>query len=450
MSFGWRRFVPDTLVGRTLMVLLAGLVLSQLAGLVLFSINRLELANRLGASQAADRIAGVLQLVEQTPEAERGRVVHAMERPGLRVGWGLSPLTGGDDKASESVVLRHELERRLPGRLFHAEFRPPPVPPPPGEGPEPGPGMSHGRPPATLVAVRLDDGTWLNIAVFWPHEGTLWRPGFVGPLGGGLLVVVTLSVLAVRRAAKPLRQLAEAAERLGRDVAAPPLAVGGPYEVRQAALAFNRMQHRLRRFINDRTQMIAAISHDLRTPITRLKLRAEFVEDEEQRIKMLADLDEMEAMIAATLAFAREDALREAHRPVDLAQLLRGLCTDFHATYRGPDSLIVNAGETGLKRAFANLLDNARKYGGAARVGVVADGGHAVVTIDDDGPGIPESELERVFAPFYRVESSRNRETGGTGLGLSVARSVMRAHGGDIALTNRSSGGLSALVTVPI
>ncbi len=450
MSLGWRRFLPDTVVGRTLMVLLIGLILSQLAGLVLFSINRLELANRLGAAQAAERIAAIVQLVDQTPEVERGRVVHALERPGLRVGWGLAPLTGGDDKAPESVDLRRELLRRLPGRAFHAEFRPRAVPPAPGEGPEPGPGMSHGRPPATFVAVRLDDGTWLNIAVFWPHEGTLWRPRFVGPLGGGLLVVVALSVMAVRRAAKPLRRLAEAAERLGRDVAAPPLPVAGPYEVRQAALAFNRMQQRLRRFITDRTQMIAAISHDLRTPITRLKLRAEFIDDEEQRVKMLADLDEMETMIAATLAFARDDALREAHQPLDLAQLLRGLCADFGASYAGPANLMVTAGQTGLKRAFANLLDNARKYGGMARVELLCDDGQIAITIDDNGPGIPENELERVFAPFYRVESSRNRETGGTGLGLAVARSVMRAHGGDISLSNRPGGGLSALVTVPI
>jgi signal transduction histidine kinase len=302
----------------------------------------------------------------------------------------------------------------------------------------------------THVAVHLDDGTWLNFAADAQPGEPLWRPQFFGPLSGGLLVVMALSVLAVRRATKPLALLASAAQRLGRDVTAPPVPISGPREVRAAAAAFNEMQTRLRRFVEDRTQMIAAISHDLRTPITRLKLRAEFVDDDEQRIKMLSDLDEMEAMIASTLAFARDDAARETRRPLDLALLIEALCGEFDARFQGPASLTINAGATGLKRAFANLLENARKYGGGARVTVTSDDALATVMIEDDGPGIPESEMERVFAPFYRVESSRNRDTGGTGLGLSVARSAVRAHGGDIALANRAEGGLRVTVILPV
>jgi signal transduction histidine kinase len=195
--------------------------------------------------------------------------------------------------------------------------------------------------------------------------------------------------------------------------------------------------------------MIAAISHDLRTPITRLKLRAEFVDDEEQRLKMLSDLDEMETMIAATLAFARDDAAREARREIDLAELLEELCHEFGASYDGPKSLVVIAGASGLKRAFVNLLDNAHKYGANSRLALLAKDGHLTVTIEDDGPGIPEAELEQVFAPFYRVETSRNRSTGGTGLGLAVARSAIRAHGGDIHLANRKTGGLKVTVLLP-
>jgi signal transduction histidine kinase len=309
--------------------------------------------------------------------------------------------------------------------------------------------VRHGHPPMARVAVHLEDGSWLNFVAEIPPEEPLWRPRFFGPLTIGWLAIMLLSVLAVRRAAKPLALLAAAAQRLGRDVTAPPVPITGPREVRAAASAFNEMQTRLRRFVEDRTQMIAAISHDLRTPITRLKLRAEFVDDDEQRIKMLSDLDEMEAMIASTLAFARDDAAREVRRPLDLALLLEVLCDEFDARYQGPANLTINAGVSGLKRAFANLLENARKYGGGAEVALRAEDEQIVVTIMDNGPGIPEAEMDRVFAPFYRLETSRNRDTGGTGLGLSVARSAIRAHGGDIALTNRSEGGLCVTVVVP-
>lgn len=269
-----------------------------------------------------------------------------------------------------------------------------------------------------------------------------------------LLMVAAAALLAVRRAARPFGTFAAAAERLGVDVAAPPLAEDGPREVRRAAHAFNVMQARIRRFVEDRTQLLAAISHDLRTPITRLKLRAEFVEDDAERTRMLADLDEMERMIAATLAFARDDAAREERRQVDVAALVQGLVDDFAATgaaasYVGPDSLVMAARPMALKRAVANLLDNAVKYGGAARASLGREPGEVVLAIDDDGPGIPEADRERVFSPFVRIEASRCRDTGGTGLGLSVARAAIRAHGGDIALANRPDGGLRVTVALP-
>ena len=215
------------------------------------------------------------------------------------------------------------------------------------------------------------------------------------------------------------------------------------------------MQKRLRSFIEDRTQMLAAISHDLRTPITRMRLRAEFVEDEEQRDKMLRDLDEMEAMIAATLSFARDDATREERVQIDLADLLQSLCDQaadgggLTADYTGPRRLAMFGAPMALKRAFSNLIDNALKYGHAAHVALDAGEGEVVIAIADDGPGIPDNQLDKVFAAFYRVESSRSRETGGVGLGLAVVRSILRGHGGDIELANRPEGGLRATVTLP-
>jgi signal transduction histidine kinase len=263
----------------------------------------------------------------------------------------------------------------------------------------------------------------------------------------------------VRRLTRPVRDLAEAADRLGRDVNAPPLPENGPTEVATAAHAFNTMAERIRRFVSDRTQMLAAIGHDLKTPITRLKLRAELLDDDEQRRKIIGDLEEMEAMIAATLAFARDDAAAEPSVRLDLAALCRTVLDEAadanpeladHIAYAGPEHLAVRARPVALKRALANLVGNAIVYGGSARLSLQeASPGQVRIAIDDDGPGVPEDELEGVFQPFRRLEASRNRETGGTGLGLTIARNILRAHGGDVVLGNRQGGGLTALATMP-
>jgi signal transduction histidine kinase len=461
-----KRFLPDTLVGRTVLVLILGLALSQVAALALYSANRSEIARRIGGRQVAARVADVVRLIESTPNPQRGAVLHAIDEPGLRIGWGQMPIMtkaeladpssqpAQSDDASERTMILGELARRLSGHEIHAVTTEPNSQGPSDELPQKGSGMVysmlfHAPIPLLRIAVHLHDGSWLNIVTPQRPPETMWRPHFYGPLAIGLLVVIILSVLAVRRAVRPLRMLAAAAERLGRDVSTLPVPEGGTREMRTAAKAFNEMQTRLKRFVDDRTQMIAAISHDLRTPITRLRLRAEFVDDDEQRLKMLNDLEEMEAMITSTLAFARDDAEKERRGPVDLAALLAELAGDLEATYDGPESLYVHAGATSLKRAFTNLIDNARKYAGQSRVILSETEAGVQLVVEDDGPGIPEPEMERVFAPFYRIEASRNRETGGAGLGLPVARSAIRAHGGDVTLSGGAHGGLRVTVTLP-
>jgi signal transduction histidine kinase len=258
----------------------------------------------------------------------------------------------------------------------------------------------------------------------------------------------------------PVATLAAAAEALGRDVNAPPLPEGGPDEVARAASAFNTMASRIRRFVTDRTFLLAAIGHDLRTPITRLKLRAEFIDDDELRDKFLADLDELDTMVSATLAFGRDTSDMEPAVPLDLAALLRTIMDEIaDARPDSADGLALDAAAhvtlrgrpVALKRAFANLIGNAVKYGSTARVQVATPHpGLANVIVEDDGPGVPPDQLERVFDPFYRVEDSRNRETGGTGLGLPIARNIFRAHGGDVVLANRPGGGARATVTLPV
>ena len=302
--------------------------------------------------------------------------------------------------------------------------------------------------------IELGDGTWLNIvpARAWHSESSLIYFGLmVVIVGGGL---AGLAVFVARWVTAPLGRFATASARLGHDVDAPPLGESGPAEIRRAAQAFNQMQRRIRRFMDERMHMLAAASHDLRTPITRLKLRAELIEDAEQRAKTLKDLDEMEAVIASTIAYAREETTSEQTTAVDLARLVGEIRTDLaeagHAvTVEGPATLVYEGRATALKRALANLIGNAVIYGGAAAVRLGGTGGGATITIEDSGPGIPEAEREKVFEPFYRLERSRSRETGGAGLGLSVARTVIRGHDGEVTLTNRAQGGLRQEVVLP-
>jgi signal transduction histidine kinase len=269
------------------------------------------------------------------------------------------------------------------------------------------------------------------------------------------VVVGLVAFWGVRRATVPLSVFATAAERLGVDVNVEPISEEGPSEVKRAAHAFNTMQRRLQRFIQDRTQMLAAISHDLRTPITRLRLRAEFIDDDDQRGKMLSDLNDMEAMISSTLAFARDDAANEPATHVDAAAIVAALCGDQAAAgrdvrYNGPDSFDLVVRPLAFKRAIDNFVDNAVKYGKQARVTLIPGGAEATIYIDDDGPGISASDMERVFAPFIRLERSRSRETGGTGLGMTIARNAIRSMGGDVELTNRPDGGLRVKIMLPV
>jgi signal transduction histidine kinase len=244
---------------------------------------------------------------------------------------------------------------------------------------------------------------------------------------------------------------------LGRGQETAALVERGPRDVRRTIAAFNRMNQRLQRYVSGRTNMLAAISHDLRTPITSLRLRAEFVEDSETRERMIATLDEMQQMAEATLDFAREEAAPEHTRPVDLAALLQSLCDDLaelgqevsFGENEAPAPATLACRPVALKRALRNLIENAVRYGQRARLALQASEEGFRIEIDDDGPGIAAEALERVFEPFVRLEESRSRETGGIGLGLAIARSIVRGHGGDIALATRDEGGLRASVTLP-
>jgi signal transduction histidine kinase len=302
--------------------------------------------------------------------------------------------------------------------------------------------------------IRLNDGTLIRYQ--WHADNHQDHESHANLLSTTVMVggIIALAVLLVRGIVAPLRRLASAADNVGHSAEYAPIAEQGPYEVRQVAEAFNAMQQRITRLIEDRTQALAAVSHDLRTPITRLRLRAGFIADREIQQAVDRDLDEMEAMVEATLAYVSGEQETEAPRSTDLPALLETLVdaeTDLGhiATYDGLPHLTVFVRPVSLKRAFANLIANAVTYGGVARVTLRVDSQTPIVTIDDDGPGIPEADIGRVFDPFVRLEQSRNRGTGGVGLGLTIARRAVLAEGGTLTLVNRDSGGLSVRIELP-
>jgi signal transduction histidine kinase len=269
-----------------------------------------------------------------------------------------------------------------------------------------------------------------------------------------LIAVVAVSLVAVRWATRPLNALADAADELGRNINRPPLAESGPVEVARAAHAFNTMQARLVAYLRERTALLAAMSHDLKTPVTRLRLRSELLEDTQLRAKFTQDLDEMESMVGATLDFLRGLENREPVKPVDVMALLESLQSDARETggtveIEGATAKPYPGGPQALKRCLGNLIENAVKYGRSARVVIDDNDTRLEIRIRDQGPGLPPAELEKVFEPFYRVEGSRSRETGGTGLGLTIARGIAEAHGGSLALRNRAEGGLEAVLALP-
>ncbi|QJD99669.1 HAMP domain-containing protein [Massilia forsythiae] len=305
------------------------------------------------------------------------------------------------------------------------------------------------------VSVKLRDGNDLVLSVLPPRSATSpERTDFTLTIVLFLVSIASLAYLVARMTTRPLKQLAQAAKDLGNDINHPPLDLAGADEIRQASAAFNAMQARIRQYIFQRTQMLAAITHDLQTPLTRLRLRLEKVGEPELQERLIGDLSAMQAMVKEGLDLARSMDTSETMQRLDLDSLLDSVCAD--ATDAGQQVML--SGHAGmallgrpldLRRCLVNLIDNAVKYGHAAEVAVDRVKGAARIRIHDAGPGIPPAELGRVFDPFYRIESSRSRESGGTGLGLTIARNIAEQHGGTITLANHPEGGLEVTLILP-
>lgn len=397
MTLRLLRLWPEGIAGRLALLLLAGIgAIALVAGLLLQD-ERGERRTESFARTLSVRVVAMVEALEVVPVAERRRLSTALSDRRVRV-WPLR------------------------GRPQGAEWQPP----------------------------EHVDAAALHVQRLRP------RPGMYFWLGLAALLVAVVLVWGAHRMTRPLTAFAEAAARLGLDTEPPALPEHGSRELRQATRAFNRMTARIRRLVDDRTLLLAAVPHDLRTMLTRLRLRAEFIEDREQREMAAADLDEMNAMLDATLAFARDEAADERPVPVDLAALLRTLVEDLAGAGRpascdGPRRLAVSGRPVALRRLVENLLDNALRYGGEARAALQRlDEGRVEILVDDRGPGIPEALRERVFDPFFRVDGSRSRETGGSGLGLAVVRAIVQRHGGTIRLEDRPGGGLRVRVILPL
>lgn len=467
---------PDSLFGRLMLVLGAGLLLAQLLSAAINVAERDRLVSDSFGLQPAQRIADVVHLLDGLGDRERERVAAVFNVPPLvlslheppRVpdtpapGWQAGMFT-----ARLQAALGEPRAVRVETRAGFVNL---PVSPAPGvlatphddmHGPGggmmgrgPRAGMMAGGLPVLRTEVQLRDGRWARFDTELPAgpDALPWR--LVLSLAVLLAAMLVLSFVAVRSVVRPLHLLAGAADALGEDLERAPLPEEGPREVRVAAQAFNGMQRRLSTFINDRTRVLTALSHDLKTPLTRLRLRAELLDDEALRERFEADLREMETMVVQTLEFMRGLGHSAPRAEVDVNALLAALQADNEALGRDlrtegrADAPWVGNASL-LKRALGNLIDNACAYGGRPTLRVQDSDDRLELQVLDEGPGIPEDQLEQVFEPFYRLEASRSRATGGTGLGLGIARNIARSLGGDLVLRNRPQGGLLAVLSLP-
>lgn len=432
----------DTLAARTVLLMLMGVGIVHVASLYAYqhALDReMSLANE---ARLADRLLTIRRSVMRVVPGERESVAHELSGGPVEAHWSATERARpGGPGAEVWQGLRGGLKEQAPELvdddiIIGANRK------------------TEADPHLALISLRLPDESWINITLFAPaarpqsSHGT-WVSTSLMALG-----VVAISVLVIGWMTKPLRRFASAARQLYHGTDSVEVPETGPREIRDVAVAFNEMQARIRKLVAARTQTLAAVSHDLKTPLTRMRLRAEVLADQAQAKGLVADIHDMERMLDQTLAHLRGERNDEETRPLDLAALLTTLtdaATDQGGTARlsSPGALVIEGRPLALKRAFSNLIDNAIKYGGLAEITAQVDKEWAVVKIADAGPGIPVDRMAEMFEPFTRLETSRSRETGGFGLGLSIARDVVEGHNGRIILANRADSGLLVTVHLP-
>lgn len=462
-----RRLLPRTLRGQLVLVILATFIVVQGVSLWLF-VDERQLAVRAALGlEVAGRAANVVRLLEATPPELHRDILEAANSPLVRFSIGSDPAFDHLDHDIEGSVAR-----RIYGLLDDATPREvrveiheiaPATMQPWQQGPGAGARMQdmHERMMGTnlgstemRLAIALRDGTWLNVSTRFHRPPIQWPWATLLSYALTTLLILAIVWFTLSRLTGPLRRLSNAAERFGRGEEVAPLPEQGPEELHRVTGAFNEMQARISRSIAERTRLLAALGHDLRSPLTAMRVRVEMVDDEETRTRLTAIIAEMQEMVESTLSFARGMVTAEETQSVDMGGWLGELVSDARAlggaaTLEAPEGLMARIKPVAMRRAIRNVIENALRYGGSAEVTLDTAGDALRILVRDRGPGIPEDDLERVFDPFVRVEASRNKETGGTGLGLSIARTIIHAHGGEIHLKNRDEGGLEVAVNLP-
>ena len=465
------RLWPRSLAGRLVLLLVATLALAQALMLALVRSEQDMVVEGLVRGQALTQAVTLARLLDTYPAADSERLAAAFRTREICAWVADTPPPARTMTAAETG-LADILRRMLHGVRAGAPavaIAPPGslgrgscsdadatwLPRQPDDRPEGRlSGFGRRRLAAADIVVPLSGGRTLTLrtAVAFPPGWN--RLIFLSFLVSSLAVAL-VTVIGVRVQTRALRALADASERFGRGESVAPLPVAGPAEVAAVTRAFNTMQNRLSQFIGDRLKLLAGIGHDLRTPLTTLRLKAEFIDDPAVRDDIVATIGEMTAICEATLAFTRAEAAAEATGPVDLTALAREIVEDYRlagaAVSLAPGPAVAVTGRpVALRRAVRNLIDNAVRYGRQADVTVTAlPGGGAVLAVEDEGPGVPAARVEEAYTPFVRLEASRSTETGGIGLGLAITRGIVQAHGGVLTLKNRPQGGLRAEIRLP-
>lgn len=441
------RLVPRRFATRVILLLLLALLVSQAVGAAFLIGERQRAVAQAVREQVGERVVQTVRLMDALPSAQHARVLEVADRRTLRY-WRSAESAAAGDRPDMGRRLAH-FARRSPSDVA-VDFGEAATPP---AGEPPRTRRSGAILPMT-VSVRMEQGDWLNASavVRLPQPG--WALAAVASMVVMAVALVGIVIVSVRRLNRPLDDLVRAADRIGRGEETAPVPERGPDDLRRVVAAFNRMQDRIQRHLAERTRILGAIAHDLRTPLTSLRLRAEMVDDAGTREGLLATIEEMSRTVEAGLTLARDAAVNEPVRTVDLDALAGSLVEDLRdlgldVAYEGPGRVELPCRPTSLRRALRNLIQNAATYGERARVRLDAAGGPIVLRVEDEGPGLPENCLEAVFEPFARIDPSRSAESGGLGLGLTIARGIARAHGGDVVLANRSEGGLVATLTLP-
>jgi signal transduction histidine kinase len=506
-------FSPRTVRGWFVLIVLGALALSQLASFALLAGQQTILKSALHEAEAFRRTAGIVALARGASAETRKSIEQMASGPSFLVDFADAPIVGekennealsvsfaestgskpdavrvawdaaaairiqriermegnrhtviitrsGEGPSPTPELSEREITVTVPGLSVAPA---PPVPPVPPVPPAPHAvemllapvADEDGKPPARLdISVQLAPKTWLNVSAIPPAApSVMWPMIWAGALAA--VLVALAAIWAAGRVARPIAGLTTAAERMGRGDGLVLAPEEGPQDVKAAASAFNTMAARLRRMIEDQRALLSAVGHDLRTPIASLRIRTELVKDPELQTKMRGSIEEMERLTEATLAAARGGESGEPTRPVDLPSLIEAVCDDLADTgsavsFATLPAARVEGRASELRRALRNLIENAVRYGHRAQVSMTVAAGVAAIAVDDDGPGIPDDKLVHVLKPFVRLEESRNVDTGGHGLGLTIARAIVERHAGELVLSNRAEGGLRATLRLPL